>query len=121
MQAMFQRSIHRRLVALVAAYALALQGLLLTVVSSVSPALAPSAAICSSATPSHGEPGRKGPVHRSDCPGCALACGGAAMLPSRAASLILAFGPSEAMRALPASAPVARAQLHAGLARAPPV
>jgi hypothetical protein len=119
MQVMVHRSTHRRLVALVAAYALALQGLL-TVVSSVSPALAPNAAICSTATPSHGEPGRKGPVHRPDCLGCALACGGATM-PSRAASLFPAFGPSEAMRALPAGAPVARAPVHAGLARAPPV
>lgn len=120
MQPMVHRSIHRRLVALVAAYALALQGLL-TVFWSVSPALAPNAAICSTATPSHGEPGRKGPVHRPDCPGCALACSGAAMLPARAASLIVAFGPSEAMRALPASAPVGRVPVHAGLARAPPV
>jgi hypothetical protein len=120
MQVMVHRTIHRRLVALVAAYALAVQGLL-TVFSSVSPALAPNAAICSTATPSHGEPGRKGPSHRPDCPGCALACSGAAMLPSRAASLFPAFGPSEAMRVLPASAPVARAQVHAGLARAPPV
>lgn len=120
MPPMVHRGIHRRLVALVAAYALALQGLL-TVFSSVSPALAPNAEICSTATPSHGEPGRKGPVHRPDCPLCVLACSGAAMLPSRAASLIPAFGPSEAMRALPADAPVARAPVHAGLARAPPV
>lgn len=118
MQAMFQRSIHRRLVALVAAYALALQGLL-TVFSLVS--LGPDSAICSTTTPSHGEAGGKGPVHRPDCPGCALVCGGAGMLPGRAASLILTFGPGEAMRVLPAGAPVARAPVHAGLARAPPV
>lgn len=119
MRAMVHRSIHRRLVALVAAYALALQGLLTAF--SVSPALAPNTAICSTVTPSKGEPSRKGPVHHSDCPDCALACGGAAMLPPRAASLILAFGPGEAMRVLPTSAPVARVPVHAGLARAPPV
>ena len=118
MRAMFHRSIHRRLIALVAAYALALQGLL-TVFALVS--LEPNSAICSTTTPSHGETGGKGPVHRPDCPGCALVCGGAAMLPPRAASLILTFGPGEAMRGLSASAPVARAPVHAGLARAPPV
>jgi DUF2946 family protein len=118
MQAMFQRSIHRRPIALVAAYALALQGLLI-VFSLVS--LGPDSAICSTTTPAHGESGGKGPVHRPDCPGCALVCGGAGMLPGRAASLILTFGPGEAMRVLPASAPVVRAPVHAGLARAPPV
>jgi hypothetical protein len=121
---MFRPGTHRRLIALVAAYGLALQALL-SVVVAVSPAAEFGAIICSAgAHPGGGAADDQlppSPGHRIGCPVCALGCAGAAPpVGSDAASVILWFTSSKVAREWPAVAPGARLFARVGLARAPP-
>jgi len=112
--------LHRRLVALVAAYAVALQGLL-AAVAAVSPARALDAVICSAQASAHaGHEGGHAPPLRPDCTFCPLACGAAAPPPASAARLVLIVAPGAPMPAPRPDRPVGRGVLRAGLARAPP-
>jgi len=119
MRIMRRAGLHRRLVALVAAYAVALQGLL-AAVAAVSPAHALDAVVCMAQAPAHaGHTGREAP-RRPDCMLCPLACGSAVTPPTSAVRLVLIVAPGAPMPAPRADQPVARAMLRAGLARAPP-
>ncbi len=120
---MWRAGVHRRLVALVAAYGLALQGVL-AAVAVASPALALDAVVCSAHAPggqADRNPGGNPPPHGPDCALCPFACGNAAVAPpARTATLAAILGPGEAMPAPRPNIPVARTVLPAGLARAPP-
>jgi hypothetical protein len=116
---MWRVGIHRRLVALFAAYGLVLQGLL-AAVAAVAPTLAADAVVCSVQVPAHGAPGHA-PPHGSDCTLCPLICCGAIAPPARPASLAPIVGASDAVPAPRSAILIARTILRAGLARAPPV
>jgi len=117
---MRRAGLHRRLVALVAAYAVALQGLL-AAIAAVSPARALDAVVCTAQALEHSghQDGRAPP--RPDCTLCPLACASAVVPPASAARLVLILAPGDPMPTPRAERPVARAMLRAGLARAPPL
>jgi len=122
MRAMSRASLHRRLVALVAAYGVALQGLF-AAVAAVSPAAALDAVVCPApASAPAGHAGGGAPPHRPDCPFCPLACGSAVTPPPPAASLVLIAAVGDVMPAMPQpqQRPMSRIVLRDGLARAPP-
>lgn len=119
MARMWRVGLHRQLVALFAAYGLALQGLL-AAVAAVAPALAADAAVCSVQAPAHGAPGHA-PPHGPDCTLCPLIGCGAITPPARPTSLAPIVRASESMPAPHSAIPIARTILRAGLARAPPV
>ena|SRR5215472_5587966 len=108
----------RRLVAVAAAYGLALHGLL-SVLAGATPPLDP--VLCAADVPGHGGVGRNAPPasHWPDCAACPLVCGGAAV-PPRAAAIV----PTGAVREIPPLQPILAAPRPApprsGLARAPP-
>lgn len=117
---MFRTGLHRRLIALVAAYGLALQALLAGAVA-LSPSAAAASVICAGERP--GEPQREPPAtprHGIDCALCTLACAGGTALPTSPPMIapIARHGP--AMRPLDPSTPIARSVVRAGFARGPP-
>jgi hypothetical protein len=117
---MRRAGLHRRLVALVAAYAVALQGLL-AAVAAVSPARALEAVLCTAQAGEHpGQQGGHAPP-RPDCTLCPLACASAVAPPASAARVVLIVALGDPMPAPRAERPAARAMLRAGLARAPPL
>lgn len=117
---MSRRGVHRRLVALLAAYGLALHGLLSTFAAG-SPVLAFDAPLCSHASAEqHGGSGKRLPAHDSACTLCPFMCGTAGPLPSFDAKLALPVLTGAAPLPARPAVPVARAVVHAGLARAPP-
>jgi hypothetical protein len=109
--------LHRRLVALVAAYGLVLQAMLSAF--AVVPIAAAEAVICTAGTSSHGGTDAPPVPHHPDCTICPLACGGAAV-PPPAVAIVSTFHVSEAPPARPVIPSVRPAVLRAGLARAPP-
>lgn len=117
---MFRTGIPRRLIALVAAYGLALQAML-AAVAAVTPAL--DQIICAADT----DPGGAGdtrhlptPGHEPGCPLCPLVCGGVAALPR----VDVASAPSPGFSAIAPPPPmfvhVKPVVARAGLSRAPP-
>jgi hypothetical protein len=119
--AIFRISLRRRVVALVAAYALALQGLLAAFVA-VAPSTSLDPVICTAGAPAHGADGHDAPPvvpHGPDCPICPLACAGAAVLPPVAA-VVAAVAADMAPPPQPVATSFRPAVLRAGLARAPP-
>jgi hypothetical protein len=120
MSAMFRARLPRRLIALAAAYALALQMLLAAVV-----VLAPDAAVASViCAPDHHWRGTGDapapPLPSHDCPFCPLAGAGAAALPPCGATAVRVDGAGATIRPLRDAVPATRAVARAGLARAPP-
>jgi|SRR5580704_4021635 hypothetical protein len=120
MPGMLRARLPRRLIALTAAYALALQTLLAAVV-----VLAPDAAfasvICASDHLSQGTrdaPAPPAPGH--DCPFCPLAGASAAALPPCPATAVRVDGAGAPMRPSCGAVPARRLVTRAGLARAPP-
>jgi hypothetical protein len=116
---MIRAGLHRRLIALAAAYALALQALI-AVAAVTAPSL--GAVLCSSDHRSPGQGGRDAPApaHELACAFCPFAGPDAAPLPE-AVAIAVRFDPAPAARAAwRAAAPAIRVVLRAGLARAPP-
>ena len=117
---MSRGGIHRRLVALVAAYAFALHGLLIAF-APASPVLGFDAPLCAAAVSHGGDAGKNGPPPVPDCTLCPLMCSSAAgPLPSFDAKLVPPVGSGEVLPAPSHAAPVVRPAAQAGLARAPP-
>jgi hypothetical protein len=121
---MCRTGLSRRLIALVAAYGLALQAMLAGVGA---PGAAFAAAICA---PGHdwNSPGAPDipvppvPGRGSECPFCPLACSGSADLPpSGMPTAVRIYGAGAPMLPSPGAAPASRIVSRAGLARAPPV
>ena len=113
--------LHRRLVAVVAAYGLALHGLLSAIAGAVPP-LDP--VLCAASVPGHGGVGRDAPPpsHWPDganCGMCPLVCGGTAMTPP-AATIVPVLVSGEAQLPQPVGAAPRAAPPRGGLARAPP-
>ncbi|HEY2135679.1 MAG TPA: DUF2946 family protein [Xanthobacteraceae bacterium] len=112
----------RRLVALVAAYGLALQVLLSGFVTA-----SPAGAIICTADHAGAAAGAVDtnpfhlPGHPDACAVCALACGAAAPAPSGDAGIAPMQAAAEAVPAPRPAAAVRHAMVRAGLARAPPV
>jgi DUF2946 family protein len=116
--------LHRRLIALIAAYGLALQALL-SAFGAVSPAMALDSIICAADGDLRGG-GEGGPIpsrpgHESGCAICPLACGGAAPAAWSDAGIGLTFRVGVAIAPPRTAAPVGRVFFRSGLARAPPV
>jgi hypothetical protein len=110
--------LRRRLVALAAAYGLALQALL-SAFPVAAPALDPI--ICAAGAASH-DGGTAPPApHGPDCTVCPLACGAAALPPPLAARIAVTFGTAATIRARPTERPPMLIVTRAGLARAPPL
>ncbi|HEY1544220.1 MAG TPA: hypothetical protein VGG01_17615 [Xanthobacteraceae bacterium] len=119
--AMFRTGLHRRLIALVAAYGLALQALLAAAVA-LSPGAAAAAVICAgerSGGASQSVPPAT-PHHGIGCALCTLACAGGAALPTNAPSVARMADPGTVMRQPYLAEPVPRGVARAGLARGPP-
>jgi hypothetical protein len=118
---MFRTGLHRRLIALVAAYGLALQALLAAAVA-LSPGAAAAAVICagerSGGAPQPDLPAT--PHHGIGCALCTLACAGGAALPTNAPSVAPIAGSGTLMRQPHLAEPVVRSVARAGLARGPP-
>ncbi len=116
---MVRRGIHRRLVALAAAYALALHGL---VVALAPPSAAPAfaAPLCSQQAAYGGGAGKRLPAHDPDCTVCPLACASAVPLPTVDVSLAPPMRIGGRLLAPWRAAPVVRPVVQAGLARGPP-
>ena len=117
---MFRAGLNRRLIALVAAYALALQTLFAVAASPLDPF---ASIICSiaHASPADPAPMLPPPGHRYGCAFCPLAGAGAVALPPSAATALPVEDASASMDPGHAAAPAAPAVARAGLARAPPV
>jgi hypothetical protein len=113
----------RRLVALIAAYGLALQALL-SAFAAVVPAGALDWVVCSADGQARGGEGDRNdspaPGHGPDCAVCPLVCGSAAPLPSSDIQVVLMLGSGAALPEQHLAGLVAPAVIHAGLARAPP-
>jgi len=122
MRAMSRANLHRRLVALIAAYGVALQGLF-AAVAAVAPSAALDPIVCAApaSAPTGHTTGGHGPPHGLDCTSCPLACGSAVTPPPPDASLARFAAAGDAVPAMPPERPVARVVLRAGLARAPPL
>jgi hypothetical protein len=104
----------RRLIALAAAYALALQPMLATLGFS----LAWESAICASSGP-HGDGTAPGPHGHAGCVVCPAAGGGLPVeWPERGPAFVLGLGVAMPMHV--AAVPTARAAARSGPARAPP-
>jgi DUF2946 family protein len=117
---MFRTGLNRRLIALVAAYALALQALLVGAVA-LSPATAAAVVICRGA--SIGGTQRDlpaAPHHDVGCALCTLACAGSAALPANVPTVAPIAGPGTALRQPHHGGSLARAIVRAGSARGPP-
>ena len=117
---MFRTGLNRRLIALVAAYGLALQALLVAAVA-LSPDAAAASVIC--AGERTGAPQRDLPAapHRGiGCALCTLACAGGAVPPASAATVAPTSGSGIAMRQPHPAGPIARRVVRAGFARGPP-
>ena len=119
--AMFRAGLNRRLIALVAAYALALQTLLAAVVAAA-PFDPLASVVCSTgdAPAPSDAPASPSPEHQLGCVLCPLGCGGAAALPSFATIAVGIDRRGMPLRPPRVAASVARAPSRAGLARAPP-
>jgi hypothetical protein len=114
---MWRAGFHRRLMALAAAYAVALQGML----AAVAPAPTLDTAVCTAESSAHGgNAGGHAPVPRADCTLCPLACGSAVTPPPPPARLALHVAAGDTMPAPRPDMPVKRVVQRAGLARAPP-
>ena len=116
---MLRTGLPRRLIALVAAYGLALQAML-SAVAAVAPAF--DQIICTAGRDAGGTDTRHPslPGHEPGCPLCPLACGGALALPRLDAVIAPPLGFGVAIAAPAAAAPLVRIVCRAGLARAPP-
>jgi hypothetical protein len=116
---MFRTGLSRRLIALVAAYGLALQAMFAAVVVAA-PGAAFASVIC--APGHHWSPAgtRDTPAsgHGCDCPFCPLV--GAAALPSAVATMVRIYGAAAPMPPWRFAAPARPFVSRAGLARAPP-
>jgi hypothetical protein len=116
---MFRTGLSRRLIALVAAYGLALQAMFAAVVVAA-PSTAFASVIC--APDHHWTPGgtrdTPTPGHGCDCPFCPLAS--AAALPCAAATMARISGAAAPMPPWRFAAPAKPFVSRAGLARAPP-
>jgi hypothetical protein len=117
---MLRTGLHRRLIALVAAYGLALQALLATVVA-LSPGAGATSVICAGERDRGPQPELPAvPRHGIGCALCALACGGGAALPTNPPTIALIAGPGTAMRHPQLVGSTARGVVRAGFARGPP-
>jgi hypothetical protein len=121
---MLRTGVSRRLIALVAAYGLALQAMLAGVVVAAPDAAFP-AVICApdhhlNAVDTRDPPTLPAPGHGSDCPFCLLACGGSTTLPSGVPTAVRFHGAAAPMPPWRSAAPASRVMPRAGLARAPP-
>lgn len=117
---MFRTGLHRRLIALVAAYGLALQALLAVVVV-LSPDAAAMSVIC--AGERGGAPARDLPAtphHGFGCALCALACAGGATPPASASAVAPIAGFASTIWHPQWAASIARGIVRAGFARGPP-
>jgi hypothetical protein len=117
---MFRTGLHRRLIALVAAYGLALQALLVGA-AALSPSVAATSVIC--AGERSGGPQRELPAmphHGIGCAFCTLACAGGVALPASAPTIVPPIGYGAAMREPHLAGPIARSVVRAGFARGPP-
>jgi len=117
---MFRTGLHRRLIALVAAYALALQTLLAAAVA-LSPGAAAASVICAGER-GGGSQGElpAAPHHGIGCALCTLACAGGAALPANASMVAPIAATAITMRQPQRAGPIARGVVRAGLARGPP-
>jgi hypothetical protein len=115
---MFRTGLSRRLIALVAAYGLALQAMFAAVVVAA-PSTAFAAVVCASDHHSNpaGTRDPPAPGHECGCPFCPLA--GAALL-SAAATMVRLSGAAAPMPPWRFAAPARPFVSRAGLARAPP-
>jgi hypothetical protein len=118
---MLRTGLSRRLIALVAAYGLALQAMLAAVIVAA-PGIGFASIICAPGHPSDAGRTRQPPApgHGCDCPLCPLAGSGAAALPSALPATIRIYAAAAPMPPWRAAAPASRMVLRAGLARAPP-
>jgi hypothetical protein len=121
---MLRTGVSRRLIALVAAYGLALQAMLAGVVVAAPDAAFP-AVICapdhhSNAAGTGDPPALPAPGHGSNCPFCPLACGGSTTLPSTVPTAVSFASVAAPMPPWRSAAPASRVMSRAGLARAPP-
>jgi hypothetical protein len=117
---MLRTGLHRRLIALVAAYGVALQALLAGAVAFAPSAVAASV-ICAGERP--GGPQRELPAtphHGIDCAFCTLTCAGGVALPASLPSIAPIAGTGTALRQPHVASPIARSVVRAGLARGPP-
>ena len=119
---MSRTGLHRRLIALAAAYALALQALF--VAFAAPPGLGLDQVICTADghAPAGGADDRSPAPggHAPGCPLCPLACGATLALPPVGFTVAVFVEPSAAPRLAAVPAPVTRIVARAGLARAPP-
>ena len=119
---MLRTGLSRRLIALVAAYGLALQAMLAAVVVAA-PGTAFASVICAPDHRSNAGGGTRhdpAPGPECDCAFCPLAGAGPVALPTELPSPIRVYGNAAPMRAWRGTAPVGLAAPRAGLARAPP-
>jgi len=117
---MFRTGLPRRLIALVAAYGLALQAML-AAVAAVAPPL--DQVICATGAGPHGAADPKhppAPGHQPGCMLCPLACGTALPGPSVDAVAACPIGAGVAIAVPPTAVALAPIVRRAGLARAPP-
>ena len=116
---MLRTGLSRRLIALVAAYGLALQALFAAVVVAA-PSTAFASVICAPDHPSDAgdTPHTPAPGHGCDCPFCPLAGAGAVALPSGVVSPVRVYGTAPPLRSRRATEPANLATPRAGLARA---
>jgi hypothetical protein len=123
MAGMLGADLHRRLIAVVAAYGLALQTVL-SAVAAVPAGLEHASIICSAEQhrPAVGITDRLPPPtdHRSGCLMCPLLCAGAIDLPRTQTVLAVALVFSATIASTHADAVNANTFVRAGLARAPP-
>ncbi len=116
---MFRTGLHRRLIALVAAYGLALQALLVAAVA-LSPDVAAASVICAGERSGPQRDLPAAPRHGIGCALCTLACAGGAPLPASAPTIAPIAGSGTAMRQPSLAGPIARGAVRAGFARGPP-
>jgi hypothetical protein len=117
---MFRTALHRRLIALVAAYGLALQALLAGTVA-LSPSAAIASVICAgerSDAPQRELPAS--PHHGIDCTFCTLACAGGVALPTSAPTIVPIARYGAAIEQPRFATPIVRSVVRAGFARGPP-
>jgi hypothetical protein len=121
MASMFRTGLHRRLIALVAAYGLALQALLAAAVA-LSPDAAARSVIC--AGERAGGTQREMPAaplhHGVGCALCTLACAGGAVPPASVPTVAPIACPGMAMRPPHVASSISRGVVHGGFARGPP-
>jgi len=117
---MFRTGLHRRLIALVAAYGLALQALLAVAVV-LSPDVGAAAVICAGERGGGPQPDLPAaPHHAISCALCTLACAGGAALPASTPTVAPIAGPGAAVRQPHLAGSPPRSVVRAGLARGPP-